>query len=610
MCNGERETVEKTLLPRPRRFQAIKGGCPIGAAMPSEIRVVDPRIERAVSRWRAELLSRSKRAGLLRIEVDPDVTPHAQGYRLSVENDGISLVGASPPGCFYGLQTLKQLAQLNGGMLPGCVIHDWPDFDTRGLLHDVTRGKVPTLDTVKLLADRLAGLKINQLQLYIEHAFVFSFDADICDADNGLTPDEVRDLDVYCRERFIDVIPALATFGHMGRILSMPQYRHLAEIEATKRWEDMAWPQRARGFTLDCTNPQSHLLVKNMWGDVLDAFSSSVVNICGDEPWDLGEGKNRQRFSAGGKADAYVEHIRRTHDICTARGRRVQLWDDIIRNYPQHISRLPRDITVLHWGYDDDADHDDTHVFPDSGFDTFVCPGTSGWKRILNAVDLAERNITCLTRVGRECGATGLLNTDWGDHGHFNSLAGSWHAIALGAALGWRADHPTGTTFDHAFSRSILGTDDLRGAELLRQATKIANRVETWRLMWMPLSEVVDEGLLPGTDDLAHALNAAQDLKRWCDSVNDSWTGDRRDLAELRAASWFVELFVRKMNLAIPTKNGSSGPMPTPASRTAWADEIEQASVAFADCWRARNKSSGLRDIQRAIKVLSSEERP
>ncbi len=572
--------------------------------MPLKIRVDDPHIERAASRWRADLAKEPALAGLLRIEVDHDVTPHAQGYRLRIDTEGISLVGASPQGCFYGLQTLKQLAQPAGGMLPCCTIRDWPDFDTRGLLHDVTRGKVPTLDTLKLLTDRLAGLKINQLQLNIEHAFVFSFDAAICDADNGLTPDEVRDLDVYCRERFIDLVPALSTFGHMGRILSMPNYRHLAEIEATQHWEDMTWPQRTRGFTLDCTNPQSHSLVERMWCDVLDAFSSPVVNICGDEPWDLGEGKNRERFGAGGKADAYVEQVVRTRTICAARGRRVQIWDDIIRYYPQHIPRLPRDITVLHWGYDDDADHNDTHVFPDTGFDAFVCPGTSGWKRILNAIDLAERNITCLARVGRECGAVGLLNTDWGDHGHFNPLAGSWHAIALGASLGWHADHATGATFDEAFSRTILGTDDLRGAGLLREATKIADRVETWRLMWMPLSSVVDEGLLPGADDLAQTLGAAQDLRSWCDSASDSWYGDRRDLAELRAAAWFAELFARKMAFAIHTNNGSDGKEPPPASHDAWAEELESAGLAFADCWRVRNKPSGLDDILRAIKGL------
>ena len=81
------------------------------------------------------------------------------------------------------------------------------------LLHDVTRGKVATLATLKLLVDRLSQLKANQLQLYIEYAFVFSFDEEICGADEGLTPDEVRELGAYCQERFIDLVPAVASPG-------------------------------------------------------------------------------------------------------------------------------------------------------------------------------------------------------------------------------------------------------------------------------------------------------------------------------------------------------------------------------------------------------------
>ena len=54
----------------------------------------------------------------------------------------------------------------------------------------------------------------------------------------GLTPDEVRDLDGYCRDRFIDLVPALATFGHMGRILSMNRPRqgsHTGDAQAVRR---------------------------------------------------------------------------------------------------------------------------------------------------------------------------------------------------------------------------------------------------------------------------------------------------------------------------------------------------------------------------------------
>ena len=36
-------------------------------------------------------------------------------------------------------------------------------------MHDVSRRRVPTMDSLKVLVDRLALYKINQLQLYMEN---------------------------------------------------------------------------------------------------------------------------------------------------------------------------------------------------------------------------------------------------------------------------------------------------------------------------------------------------------------------------------------------------------------------------------------------------------
>jgi hypothetical protein len=527
------------------------------------------------------------------IAVDCLRIEHRDGYRLTVSEGEIELLGGSPAGCFYGLQTLTQLTDFASGEVPCCVIDDFPDFTTRGLLHDVTRGKVPTLDTLKNLADRLSALKVNQLQLYIEHAFTFAFDPDICGPDDGLTPDEIRELDAYCKDRFIDLVPAVATLGHMGRILSMPRYRHLAEIEPTKSWKEMPWPQRARGFTLDVMNSDSHALVERIWSEILDAFTSPIVNICGDEPWDLGKGKNRERFAATGTGPPYIDHILRIHALCAARGRRTQVWSDVVRNHADLFDRLPKELTVLHWGYDDRADYDGTRDFTNAGLDTIVCPGTTGWKRILNAMDLAERNIAAFAAVGRKHGASGLLNTDWGDHGHFNALACSWHGIALGAAFAWNADHPTGADFDNRFARTVLGISDAEVIPALRQASAIAERCETWRLLWQPLQQIRDDATLPTVEDAETAAESARSAVLRFESLTSIDAIDPRDVAELTLACRFTELFAEKMSYER-------------AGRTDFADQFSVAALAYSDSWRARNKPSGLRDILDALRFVAN----
>ena len=52
-------------------------------------------------------------------------------------------------------------------------IRDWPDFPRRGVMLDVSRGRVPKLETLLDLAEHLADFKINELQLYTEHTFAY-----------------------------------------------------------------------------------------------------------------------------------------------------------------------------------------------------------------------------------------------------------------------------------------------------------------------------------------------------------------------------------------------------------------------------------------------------
>jgi len=589
------------LLPVPKRVETLLGSCPrSGGAI--DVRCDDVRVQRAVDRWRADQ-GRNAAVGPIRVAIDPTCAAKDDGYRLTVREEGVELMGRSAAGCFHGFQTLIQLSQPTDArgaipQVPCCTIEDWPDFATRGLLHDVTRGKVPTLSTLKRLADRLAGLKVNQLQLYIEHAFVFDFDHDICGPDDGLTPDDVRELDRYCRERFIDLVPAMATLGHMGRVLSLPQYRHLAEVEAVRPWSEMNWPQRARGLTLDCLNPEAHRLVERMWTEVLDAFTGPVVNICGDEPWDLGRGRNRERLAVGDIGPAYVAHLQRTHELCAARGRRTQCWSDVLRNHASLIGGSLRDSTILHWGYDDRSDYEGLEVFVRAGVDTFACPGTSGWKRILNAMGLAERNIATFAAAGRRHGATGLLNTDWGDHGHFNALACSWHGITLGAALGWDSGHVTGSALDGRFARAVLGLADAAGVGLLRRVSRIADTCETWRLFWLPMGEVAADRMLPTLEETDELGSAAEEARRWWQSPA-AQGADPADARELAAACRFSELFAEKVRLARAERPIEG-----------WSDQVAQASREYCDVWRIRNKPSGLQDIRAALRTVADETRP
>ena len=74
-----------------------------------------------------------------------------QGYRIRVRSNIVTLTGGGSAGLRYGVETLSQLTHKS---IPVCDIDDAPDLDKRGLLIDVSRGKVPTLETLEEIGIR------------------------------------------------------------------------------------------------------------------------------------------------------------------------------------------------------------------------------------------------------------------------------------------------------------------------------------------------------------------------------------------------------------------------------------------------------------------------
>ena len=88
-----------------------------------------------------------------------------QEYHLTVEKDGIRIVGGDGAAVLYGVQTLRQMLEQYGCVIPCVRIEDAPDMPVRGYFFDQTRGRVLTLKSLKRLVDHISRYKINQLQL-------------------------------------------------------------------------------------------------------------------------------------------------------------------------------------------------------------------------------------------------------------------------------------------------------------------------------------------------------------------------------------------------------------------------------------------------------------
>jgi hexosaminidase len=362
----------------------------------------------------------------------------AQGYRLRIADDGIDLVAGDAAGAFYGVMTLVQMLRQCEGALPAGEIEDSPDFPSRGVMLDISRSKVPTLDTLYDLVDLFSGWKINHLELYTEHTFAYENHREVWAQASPMTGEDILRLDVYCRERFIDLVPNQNSFGHMHHWLELPRYNQLAEcpdgFELTWQGQTRQMPP----FSLNPTDRRSVKFMGELFSELLPHFSSEKFNVGCDETWDVGRGRSSRAVEEKGAGRVYLDYLLGIYDLVKHHRRRMHFWGDIIIQHPDLVPELPKDAVVLEWGYEADHPFDEHGAeFARSGMPFFVCPGTSSWNTIAGRTSNCLGNIRNATENGLRHGASGVLNTDWGDNHHTQYLPVSYLGFAAGAALPW-----------------------------------------------------------------------------------------------------------------------------------------------------------------------------
>lgn len=371
----------------------------------------------------------------IQISIVPTSTQHSEGYNLTITSEAIHVVSSSAAGAFYAVGTLIQLLNQYGATLPALRIVDWPDFPNRGVMFDISRNRVPTMETLYNLVDTFASWKFNQLQLYMEHTFAYQNHPVVWEDASPMTGEEILALDAYCRERFIELIPNQNTFGHMRPWLTHEEYRDLAECP---HGCDTEWGHFDEPFSLNPGDPRSLELVRSMIDELLPHFSSTQFNVGLDETVDLGNGRSKEIVAEKGSGRVYLDFLLKIYDEVKARGRTMQFWGDIIVKYPDLVAELPRDLIALEWGYE--ANHPfDKHgaIFAESGIPFYVCPGTATWNTLVGRTDNCVNNLLNAAKNGLKNGAVGLLMTDWGDRGHWQPLPVSYLGFGFGAAVSW-----------------------------------------------------------------------------------------------------------------------------------------------------------------------------
>ena len=323
---------------------------------------------------------RTKKVSYIELAVSPKVT-ETEGYVLTINKKGVSILGGSPAGVFYGIQTLRKALFTDNltKCLTPCEVKDAPRFSWRGMHLDCSRHFFP-VSFVKKFIDLLAlhnmnifhwhltddqgwRLEIKSWPRLIEvgskrSGTIIGTNSDLDDHvpyGGYYTQSEAREIVAYAAQRHITVVPEIDMPGHMlAALASYP------ELGCTGGPYQVGHYWGVYTDVLCVANPKVYQFVEDVLKEVMDIFPSEVIHIGGDETptekWQQCpkcQTLSRTLGSTTSSSEAFspltskvsplqTYFTKRVFDFLTSKGRRALGWDEILDGSPQ-------DAMIMSW---------------------------------------------------------------------------------------------------------------------------------------------------------------------------------------------------------------------------------------------------------------------
>lgn len=292
-----------------------------------------------------------------------------EGYRMQVGKNGIVIIGSSPAGVFYGIQTLRKvLSSLppDGGrvLFPAAQIEDWPHFGYRGAHFDICRHFF-TVEQVKEYIDMMVLHNMNTLHWHITDDQGWRVEIkrypelmekgsvrketltghlnDRPEKYDGqpyggcYTQEQIREVVRYASERYVNVIPEVDLPGHMQAALCA-----YPELGCTGGPYEV-WTKWGVSEDVLCAGNDEVLdFLDGVFTEIMEMFPSEYVHIGGDEcpkvRWEscpkcqakadeLGL-EDDSRSTREDKLQSYV--MKHVASFLQAHGKKVIGWDEIL----------------------------------------------------------------------------------------------------------------------------------------------------------------------------------------------------------------------------------------------------------------------------------------
>lgn len=213
-------------------------------------------------------------------------------------------------------------------------------FKNCGIMIDMSRDAVMTLPALKNYIDIIAKLGYDTLYLYMEDMYELMEYPMFGYMRGRYTQQELKEINAYCVQKDLEVVPCIQTLGHMAQYLRYVQAR----------------PVRDTTDEMLCGAEETYELINAMLRTMRDCFSTERIHIGMDEALSLGTGQYYTLHGYEDKADIFRKHLNRVCEICRNYNFVPMIWDDVARSLMKteadiDMGTVLPDVELVPWSY-------------------------------------------------------------------------------------------------------------------------------------------------------------------------------------------------------------------------------------------------------------------
>ncbi|GAB2545843.1 family 20 glycosylhydrolase [Rufibacter soli] len=359
-----RQTAPVALLPLPHKMQPGQGHFKVNQQ--TRIWVADSTPDLAQT---AQYLSNTTGIPLqtnpgktpggrsILLKVNPALPLGPEGYRISVQPEGVVLEGKTNQGLFWAVQTLRQMLELPVSgtpnartatrFLPTVEIQDEPAFGWRGLMLDVSRHFMDK-DFLKRYIDLVSFYKLNTLHLHLTddqgwrleipgypkltQVGAWRQQPDGSRHGGFYTGQDIKELVAYAKLRHVTIVPEIDMPGHVQAALAS-----YPELSCTGGPFAVSGKAGVHPDILCAGNEKTYAFAAAVLTEVAALFPGQYLHLGGDEaPKDRWKACPRcqQRMQAEGlpNEEALQGYFtRRVLALARQQQKQVIAWDEVLK---------------------------------------------------------------------------------------------------------------------------------------------------------------------------------------------------------------------------------------------------------------------------------------